>query len=139
MFQHRTLQLFSRLVDQVYTKEEEEKRIAKEQAAKIDPEDSICYDDTKTIPLQSHPLSIEEPDNISKIVDPNVGRIDDDIPFNNQRRYPSFVGKIVECNPHIATIDIIQEIIHSIFRIVDQSTSTVSNLFLEETNTFDHF
>ncbi|GJT52361.1 hypothetical protein Tco_0978518 [Tanacetum coccineum] len=70
------------------------------------------------------------------IVDPEVGRIDDDILLTIKDDI--LREKLLNVNLLIAKIDALRDNPTPSSDVVTKSTSTFSNLFLEETNTFDN-
>ncbi|GKA92898.1 hypothetical protein Tco_0814823 [Tanacetum coccineum] len=142
------------LVDQVIQKKEEEKRIAKEQAAKDRSwKIPICYDDDEDNTIVITPvLPIEELDNSLSMGDKHLDTIPETesdefikssvenlvlIPSDWSR--DGFLGeKLLNINLLIAKIDSLRDNPTPSSEVVIKSTSTFPNLFLEETNTFDN-
>ncbi|GJS22803.1 hypothetical protein Tco_0451435 [Tanacetum coccineum] len=83
-------------------------------------------------PLDVEIVSLEVVD----IVVPKVGRIDDDILLTIKDDI--LREKLLNVNLLIAKIDALRDNPTPSFDVVTKSTSTFSNLFLEETNTFDN-
>ncbi|GJX56728.1 hypothetical protein Tco_0286625 [Tanacetum coccineum] len=73
---------------------------------------------------------------VVEIVDPEVGRIDDDILLTIKDDI--LREKLLNVNLLIAKIDALRDNPTPSSDVVIKSTSTFSNLFLEETNTFDN-
>ncbi|GJU25657.1 hypothetical protein Tco_1164278 [Tanacetum coccineum] len=73
---------------------------------------------------------------VVKIIDPEVGRIDDDILLTIKDDI--IREKLLKVNLLIAKIDALRDNPTPSSEVVIKSTSTFSNLFLEETNTFDN-
>ncbi|GKF41544.1 hypothetical protein Tco_0124886 [Tanacetum coccineum] len=73
---------------------------------------------------------------VVEIVNPEVGRIDDDILLTNKDDI--LREKLLNVNLLIPKIDALRDNPTPSSDIVIKSTSTFSNLFLEETNTFDN-
>ncbi|GKF90077.1 hypothetical protein Tco_0264040, partial [Tanacetum coccineum] len=73
---------------------------------------------------------------VVEIVDPEVGRIDDDILLTIKDDI--LREKLLNVNLLIAKINALRDNPTPSFDVVTKSTSTFSNLFLEETNTFDN-
>ncbi|GKB64447.1 hypothetical protein Tco_0920633 [Tanacetum coccineum] len=73
---------------------------------------------------------------VVEIVDPEVGRIDDDILLTIKDDI--LREKLLNINLLIAKIDALRDNPTPSSDVVTKSTSTFSNLFLEETNTFDN-
>ncbi|GJR91930.1 hypothetical protein Tco_0215941 [Tanacetum coccineum] len=73
---------------------------------------------------------------VVEIVDPEVGRIDDDILLTIKDDI--LREKLLNVNLLIAKIDSLRDNPTPILRVMIKSTSTFPNLFLEETNTFDN-
>ncbi|GJW12229.1 hypothetical protein Tco_1578056 [Tanacetum coccineum] len=124
------------LVGQAIQKKEEEKRIAEEQASKDQYwKIPICYDEgRRSIPLQIHRFTIRGgTENSPKY---GVGRIDDDILLTIKDDI--IHEKLLNVNLLIAKIDALRDNPTPSSNVVTKSTSTFSNLFLEETNTFDN-
>ncbi|GJR47065.1 hypothetical protein Tco_1315168 [Tanacetum coccineum] len=139
------------MVDQAIQKKEEEKRIAEEQAAKDRSwKIPICYDDDEDNYHAIHPFkehfwrgysSIHNADmlqllEVVEIVDPEVGRIDDDILLTIKDNI--LREKLLNVNLLIAKIDALRDNPTPSSEVMIKSTSTFPNLFLEETNTFDN-
>ncbi|GJS16998.1 hypothetical protein Tco_0411470 [Tanacetum coccineum] len=73
---------------------------------------------------------------VVEIVDPEVGRIDDDILLTIKDN--TLREKLLNVNLLIAKIDALRDNPTPSSDVVTKSTSTFPNLFLEETNTFDN-
>ncbi|GJU57590.1 hypothetical protein Tco_1235356 [Tanacetum coccineum] len=73
---------------------------------------------------------------VVEIVDPEVGRIDDDILLTIKDN--TLREKLLNVNLLIAKIDALRDNPTPSSEVVIKSTSTFPNLFLEETNTFDN-
>ncbi|GJV79906.1 hypothetical protein Tco_1515776 [Tanacetum coccineum] len=73
---------------------------------------------------------------VVEIVDPEVGRIDDDILLTIKDNI--LREKLLNVNLLIAKIDALRDNPTPSSEVVIKSTSTFPNLFLEETNTFDN-
>ncbi|GJS53490.1 hypothetical protein Tco_0626852 [Tanacetum coccineum] len=73
---------------------------------------------------------------VVEIVDPEVGRIDDDILLTIKDN--TLREKLLNVNLLIAKIDSLRDNPTPSSEVVIKSTSTFPNLFLEETNTFDN-
>ncbi|GJT81978.1 hypothetical protein Tco_1056320 [Tanacetum coccineum] len=73
---------------------------------------------------------------VVEIIVPEVGRIDDDILLTIKD--DTLREKLLNVNLLIAKIDALRDNPTPSFDVVIKSTSTFSNLFLEETNTFDN-
>ncbi|GJT61349.1 hypothetical protein Tco_1004882 [Tanacetum coccineum] len=133
------------LVGQAIQKKEEEKRIAEEQAAKDRSwKIPICYDDDEDDTITYTSFTTQGTDNSLnrqlkrcwEIVDPEVGRIDDDILLTIKDDI--LREKLLNVNLLIAKIDSLRDNPTPSSEVVIKSTSTFPNLFLEETNTFDN-
>ncbi|GJS22786.1 hypothetical protein Tco_0451418 [Tanacetum coccineum] len=136
------------LVGQAIQKKEEEKRIAEEQALKTryivvnsDDDNSSSDDDSPygedidyvdASPPDVEIVSLER----VEIVDPKVRRINDDILLTIKDDI--IHEKLLNVNLLIAKIDALRDNPTPSSKVVIKSTSTFSNLFLEETNTFDN-
>ncbi|GJT76835.1 hypothetical protein Tco_1043560 [Tanacetum coccineum] len=73
---------------------------------------------------------------VVEIIVPEVGRIDDDIPLTIKDDI--LPEKLLNVNLFIANIEALKDNPAPSSDVVTKSTSTFSNLFLEETNTFDN-
>ncbi|GJV84975.1 reverse transcriptase domain-containing protein [Tanacetum coccineum] len=78
----------------------------------------------------------DSPYEVVEIVDPEVGRIDDDILLTIKDN--TLREKLLNVNLLIAKIDALRDNPTPSSEVVIKSTSTFPNLFLEETNTFDN-
>ncbi|GKC84561.1 hypothetical protein Tco_1140278 [Tanacetum coccineum] len=125
-----------RELDDQAIQEEEEKRIADRTAARDrswnddDSYENIDYVDAS--PPDDEIVGLE----VVEIVDPEVGRIDDDILLTIKDNI--LREKLLNINLLIAKIDSLRDNPTLSSEVVIKSTSTSPNLFLEETNTFDN-
>ncbi|GKB64378.1 hypothetical protein Tco_0920564 [Tanacetum coccineum] len=97
-------------------------------------------EDLVPIPSESEGITSDvgnrQPLEVVEIVDPEVGRIDDDILLTIKDDI--LREKLLNINLLIAKIDALRDNPTPSSEVVIKSTSTFPNLFLEETNTFDN-
>ncbi|GJR13897.1 hypothetical protein Tco_0796549 [Tanacetum coccineum] len=98
-------------------------------------DDSTYGEDIEYVDASSPDVEIVSLE-VVEIVDPEVGRIDDDILLTIKDN--TLREKLLNVNLLIAKIDALRDNPTPSSEVVIKSTSTFPNLFLEETNTFDN-